>query len=769
MPEEAILKRRSLSNRGFLLRCATLTAILFFIVPTVMGQERTILTAGVLQVFDGTGKPAGECPLKHTTVKAEVSGFLSRVTVTQDFENPFTEKIEASYTFPLPQSAAVDDLTMLIGDRTIKGQIMRRGDAATAYAAAKQLGKVATLLDQERPNIFTHSVANIMPGQQIRIVLSYVETLKYEDGSYEWSFPMVVAPRYVSSKETKETDVTESQKTAQEIVDAPRTPPTRFAEGMRPGHDISLEIAIDAGLPIESLNSQTHETQIERPDANHAVVRLKDLTTIPNKDFILKYDVAGAAINDAVLAHRSDRGGFFTLILQPPQRVSAEDVMPKELVFVLDTSGSMYGFPLKKAKETMRLALDNLNPHDTFNLIKFSGDTIILFPEPVRATPENLAKAKQFLDGFQSSGGTEMMKAIEAALKPSDSQQHLRIVCFMTDGLVGDDMKILAAVKKYKNARVFAMGFSNAPNRFLLDNMAEHGRGEVDYIPDTGDTSTVARRFYERIRNPLLTDISIDWSNLPVTEIYPKYVPDLFSANPLILSGRYLGGAKGTITLRGKISGQEFVRRIQVQLPETQNDHDVLATLWARRKVEDLMSEDMEGAQTGQMKAEPREEITQLGLKFKLMTQFTSFVAIDDAIFTGVEPARQVEVPLHTPAGMAIAVGGSAVVQVVGPTTLESTEASIATTVTVRSVTELPIIGRNIKNLLPLSSGVVASDLRQNVDSQFDVVRRRQLTVRSCGKRLMRTLRRGVGFHIRFWTIRNLSCEAELEFMKLLF
>src|SRR6185369_13316286 len=296
---------------------------------------------------------------------------------------------------------------------------------------------------------------------------------------------------------------------------------------------------------------------------------------------------------DAVLTHRSERGGFFTLILQPPQRVTAEDVMPKELVFVLDTSGSMEGFPLEKAKETMSLAFNNLYPHDTFNVITFAGDTRILFSEPVPATPENLRKAKKFLADQSGDGGTEMMKAIKAALKPSDSQDHMRIVCFMTDGDVGNDQEILAEVQKYSNARVFSMAFSSAPNRYLLDNMAAYGRGEVDYVSDAGDAEAVARRFNERLRNPLLTDISIDWSGLPVTDVYPNRIPDLFGVKPLIVSGRYSSGGKGTIRLKGKTAGQDFVRDIPLELPETEAEHDVLATLWARRKIDDLMRQQL--------------------------------------------------------------------------------------------------------------------------------------------------------------------------------
>jgi len=282
---------------------------------------------GSLQILDQNGKPTGECPLKHTAVKAEVSGFLSRVTVTQDFENNYQDKIEAVYTFPLPQAAAVDDMTMLIGERVIKGKIMRREEAQAAYAAAKQIGRVASLLDQERPNIFTQQVANIMPGQSIRIVISYVETLKYENGSYEWVFPMVVGPRYFPASEQQP----EPPAAPNQENEVSRISPPSATEGVRAGHDISLEIDLDAGVPIVGLNSETHETDVQQINEKRAVVRLKDHNTIPNKDFVLTYRVAGDTINDAVLTHRSERGGFFTLILQPPQRVTAEDVMPKNL------------------------------------------------------------------------------------------------------------------------------------------------------------------------------------------------------------------------------------------------------------------------------------------------------------------------------------------------------------------------------------------------------------------------------------------------------
>src|ERR1700682_5657020 len=565
------------------------------------------VTPGALRVVDPNGKPKALCPLKHTDVKAQISGFLSRVVVTQEFENPFKEKIEAVYTFPLPQNAAVDDMTMTVGDRTVRGKILRREEAHAVYEAAKTNGQTASLLNQERPNIFTQSVANILPGEQIKITISYVETLKYEAGAYEFVFPMVVGPRYVPGAATGRLGNGFAPDTDR-VPDASHITPQPVTEGMRVGHDISLDVTLDAGVPIDLISSKTHDVNVERPDDRRAVVRLKDQATIPNKDFVLRYDVAGKKIEDALLTHSTDKGGFFTLILHPPDRVTVEDVTPKELVFVLDTSGSMSGFPIEKAKETMKLALDNLYPSDTFNLITFSGDEHILFPAPVPATKENLEKAQKFLESREGSGGTEMMKAIKASMDPSDAQDHVRIVCFMTDGYVGNDLEIIGEIQKHPNARVFAFGIGSSVNRFLLDKVAEYGRGEVEYVALNDDGSAAARRFHERVRSPLLTDISIEWNGLPVADVYPQRIPDLFSAKPVILTGRYTGNGRGTIRLKGKVSGRDFVRDIPVDFSSAQQ-HDVLATLWARTRIDDLMSQDFKGAQQGNMKDDVKQSI----------------------------------------------------------------------------------------------------------------------------------------------------------------
>jgi Ca-activated chloride channel family protein len=618
---------------------------------TVSADSHSKQNPGELLCFTDKGEAKGVCPLKHTDVKADITGFLSRVTVTQEFENPFKDTVEAVYTFPLPQDAAVDDMTMTIGDRTIRGLIKRREEAKEIYEAARQMGKTASLLDQERPNIFTQSVANLTPGAKVTIKISYVETLKYEEGTYQFVFPMVVGPRYIPGQPTGKQGGGTAPDTTQ-VPDASRVTPPLTPAGTRAGHDISLTVNLDAGVPITNFTSVNHKIESDRFSTNSARVTLQSANEIPNRDFVLKYDVAGKKIEDGMFIHRSDKGGYFTLMLQPPDRVMPADVTPKELVFVIDTSGSMMGFPLDKAKECMKLAMDNMYEYDTFNLITFSGDTHLLFPGPVPATRENLAKAQAFLDGQRGGGGTEMMTAIRAALEPSDKQDHIRIVCFMTDGYVGNDFEIIGEIQKHPNARVFSFGVGSSVNRFLLDGMAREGRGEVEYLSLNEDGSAAAKRLHERIRNPLLTDISLDFGNLPVTDVYPKRINDLFSAKPVFVTGRFTGPGKGTIKLRGKMMGKPYEREIPLNLPENEPNHDVLSGLWARNRIDDLMAQDLPGLQRGTMKPEIQEVITQIGLEYRLMTQFTSFVAVEETVVNEGGQQRRIQVPVELPEGV---------------------------------------------------------------------------------------------------------------------
>jgi len=643
---------------------------------SAFGQE---VTQGSLFAVTRKGVELGACPLKHTSVKTDISGFVARVRVVQEFENSFSEPIEAVYTFPLSQNGAVDDMTMKIGDRTISGKIMKKEEARATYEAAKAQGKTASLLDQERPNIFTQAVANIMPGDKVTIEISYVETLKYEDGSYEFVFPMVVGPRYIPASQNK--------------ADAQKISPPVAAE--RAGHDISVEVNLNAGVPIEEIRSVSHGIDQVNYTPASAKVTLKDQNTIPNKDFILRYDVSGKRIEDAVLVHRDERGGFFTLILQPPDKIANYDRTPKEIVFVLDTSGSMNGFPIDKAKEAMKMSIDGLYPDDTFNLITFSGDTHILFDGPVPATQDNIEKAQAFLDTRQGGGGTEMMKAIKASMDPSDASDHLRIVCFMTDGYVGNDNEIIAEIQKHPNARVFSFGIGSSVNRFLLDKMASEGKGEVEYVTLTEDGTKAAKKFYERVRTPLLTDLSIDWNGMPVADVYPNRLTDLFSAKPVIIHGRYTKAASGTIKLKGKIGGLPYEREIKLDLPDREGANDSLASLWARTRIDELSSAKTK-TENAAKAPDIDKEIASLGIEYRLLTDFTSFVAVQDKVVNQNGQPVTVQVPVELPEG------------VNRETTVGSTQETVD--VTAASVKSLPLRARSVQGLYSINSGVNSSD-----------------------------------------------------------
>jgi Ca-activated chloride channel family protein len=611
-----------------------------------------------LEIVGKDGKPAGFVPLKHTGIKTEISGFVARTEVTQEFENALPNAVEAIYVFPLPHESAVDGMTMTVGQREIRAVIKEREEARQIYEAARNAGHTAALLDQERPNIFTQSVTNIPPGGTVTIKLSVIELLKYEAGVYQFAFPLVVGPRYIPGAPIGPSDRGTMPNTNQ-VPDASHiSPPVAgiHTDGINAGHDVSVEVSLAAGVPVGDVESPSHKIFADRtgPDSYH--VKLADDLVLPDKDFILKYKVAGAEISDAVLAHSDKSGGYFTLILQPPEKPAEESLVPRQLIFVLDTSGSMWGYPIEMAKKTIARALDNLRKDETFNLITFSGDTRILFPEPVPATAENVAKAKQVLAGAYGSGGTEMMKAIRTALgddagagKPMEADP-VRVVCFMTDGYVGNDAEIIAEVKKHTDARVFSFGIGTAVNRFLLAKMAEEGHGDVEFVTAPGEAQAAADRFYERVHSPVLTNISIDWNGLPVTEVYPREVRDLFSSKPIIITGRFTGNPTGKITIKGYQGTGDFSRTIPVDFSSAGEANAALEKIWARHKVEDLMSQDWSGIQRGN--SAHKAEIIQVGLTHSLATQYTSFVAVEEqTVVQGGKPVR-IEVPVELPQGV---------------------------------------------------------------------------------------------------------------------
>jgi Ca-activated chloride channel family protein len=585
-------------------------------------------------------------------MEATISGYVSRVWVRQTFTNPLTTKIEAIYVFPLPQDGAVDDMVMIVGDRRIVGQIKPRDDARALYEAARTSGHVSSLLEQERPNVFTQSVANIEPGAQVVIEISYVETLAFVDGTFEFVFPMVVGPRFMPGSPTGKQGTGWAPDTSQ-VPDASRISPPVAPPGTRAGHDIRITVHLDAGTEIADLVSPLHAVHVTHHRPGQATITLANQAVLANKDFILRYRTATHDVTDTFLLHTDARGSFMTLVLQPPQRVLPEHARPKELIFVIDRSGSMSGFPIEKAKETMRLAIEQMNPRDTFNLLSFSGGTGRCFPKPLPNTPQNRTRALQYLADLYGSGGTQMMPAIMEALGGEHDPERVRIVAFMTDGYIGNDFAIIDAVRQHAGtSRVFAFGIGNAVNRFLLDGMAQAGRGAVEYVTLQSQGEDAARRFHQRLHAPVLTDITIDWGTLPVAEVYPRRIPDLFSHTPIMIHARLTGPAAGTVVLRGNTGSGPFARQMHVHASPLPQQHDVLASLWARAKVQALMFQDYAALQQGTMPEERRQEITALGVRYRLMTQFTSFVAVEEMTVSAAGEMVTIAVPVDMPAGV---------------------------------------------------------------------------------------------------------------------
>ncbi|MBM3299852.1 MAG: VWA domain-containing protein, partial [Deltaproteobacteria bacterium] len=513
-------------------------------------------------------------------------------------------------------------------------------------------GHVASLLDQERPNIFTQSVANIMPGERVVITIKYAEILPYEDGSFRFVFPMVVGPRFIPGTPTGRQGTGWAPDTTA-VPDASRITPRVTPEGTRAGHDIDLTVSIDAGVPIVKIDSRLHEIDVQRSGEKRATVSLKNKKEIPNRDFVLTYDVAGEEVRSGVLAHRDGKEGFLTVIMIPPKRARPEQIAPKEMIFVIDCSGSQMGKPLEKAKEAMRYVIDHMNPEDTFNIIDFNVGARALFETPKKNTPENRARALQYLESLQARGGTWMGPAVETVCKAPAPENRLRIVTFMTDGYVGNDFEIISLVKNLRGkSRWFPFGTGNSVNRFLLDQMARVGGGEVDYVLLNSSAEEVGKKFYQRIASPVLTDITMSHQGVELEEVFPESLSDLWDRKPLIFKAKYSKPGKGTITIKGMSAGKPYEQKLDLVLPEKEPGNSALASIWARAKVDDLMDRDWMGAQKGSPDPSIKEEIVRVALAHRIMTQFTSFVAVEDAVVTIGGKPTTVSVPVEMPDGV---------------------------------------------------------------------------------------------------------------------
>jgi Ca-activated chloride channel family protein len=583
-------------------------------------------------------------PLKHTDVKADIAGHVASVAVTQQYHNPFNSKIEAVYVFPLPHNAAVNEFVMTIGDRKIRGIIRERAEAERIYADARRQGYTASLMTQERPNVFTQSVANIEPGKRIDIEVKYFHTLAYDDGWYEWHFPMVVGPRFnpPGTRDGIGAVPRNGQGTSGQKTEIPYLKPTE-----RSGADIALTVHLDAGVKVEQLEIPSHRADA-RTEGNLADVTLAKSDSIPNKDFVLRYRVAGDRPKAALVATRDSTGGYFSLMLYPPRALDHLPRKPLELVYVLDCSGSMDGQPIAQAKAAIRAALTKMGPDDTFQIVKFAQDARLMTDRAVPATRDNVRKALAYLDQAYGGGGTMMMEGIRKAFDLPKDESRLRFVCFLTDGFIGNEAEILREIHaRIGTSRIFSFGVGSSVNRYLLDHMAKVGRGAVAYLALNQKAEPVMDAFFDRISHPAMTDLKIDWGGMHATEVFPSATPDLFVGRPVILAGKFTGKGTANVRITGKVAGELETIPVSVNLDAPGAPKNALRPIWARAKIADLAdaaaftpSTDLAG------------QVKSLALEHGLMSPYTAFIAVDSTRKTDGAYGTTVGVPVPTPEGV---------------------------------------------------------------------------------------------------------------------
>lgn len=599
---------------------------------TVGSMQKADAYPGELDIIKSDGTIAGICPLKNTTVNAQVSGFGARVHVVQSFENKSETPIEAVYTFPLPDDAAVDQMRIAIGTRVVEGEIKKREEAKKIYEQAKSQGQTAALLDQERPNIFTQRVANIMPHEAIKVDISYVQILKYEDGEFEFSFPMVVGPRYLGHTPDPGS------------ITPPIQPPER-----RTGSNIELTVNIDPGTSLSDLHSQLHKIDVSQPAANLYSVKLARADEIPNKDFILRYRTTGDTVKSAFLSHmdKEKGGGYFTLILTPPKVPAASQIAPREILFVVDQSGSQSGLPIEKSKELTLKMMKTMRPGDTCNVIGFSNDARKLWPNARPYNRETAEQANEFVSGLQADGGTELMKAVVAAFQQPEDPRRLRIVLFNTDGYVGNEADIIDTVQRMRgSARMFTFGIGNSVNRYLIDGMSEVGQGDAEVVTLNSDADKAVERLRDRLESPVLTNVGAKFEGVEITSVLPSAIPDVFSGKPIVIYGRYAKPGPGKVVLSGKLGGKPWSQTVDVSFSDSSNA-SAIETLWARKQVDNLTRQNMLMTQKGTSSTELAKQITQVGLDYKIVTAFTSFVAVDKKVVN--QNGKQVTVAVPVP------------------------------------------------------------------------------------------------------------------------
>jgi Ca-activated chloride channel family protein len=583
-------------------------------------------------------------PQLETKVQINIEGMVASTTVDQVFTNSSDEPVDAIYVFPLPQNAAVHDMKMLINDRLIQGVIKEKEEAKETFEIAKAEGKHASLTEQERPNVFTNFVANIMPGDTIIVRLTYVEKLTYKAGTFKVRFPMVVAPRYIPGHEITgysgkgwayDTDI---------VPDASHITPPVVSPGMRSGNLVSLNVNINAGLPISFVGSVSHEINIIQVDASAYRVDLKKKKVIPNKDFILEYRIkSGNEPKAALFAVTKGSDNYFMLMAVPPVNVKKNQSMKKEIVFVLDISGSMAGASNDQAKSGLISTLNLLARGDYFNIIAFNRTYDVLAPYSLQASVSNIINGINYVNRLEADGGTEAQPALKHAMNMTHQSDTLKMIIFLTDGSVGNENQLIALVNQdIGKSRLFTVGIGSAPNSYLLEKVSQFGRGTSTHISNINEVESKINELFSKIENPVLTDLKLDISDK--AEVVPDPIPDLFAAQPLIILGRVDDLLSTKTRLIGKTLNSYFTLDIPLDF-RTATKEPAIPTLWARSKISNLMDEYRLGNEG------VKSEIIDVAINHKLMTKFTSFVAVEHKIVNSIGKSRIHAIPTELPEG----------------------------------------------------------------------------------------------------------------------
>lgn len=619
--------------------CIFFTLLLFFAhSTTICGaqyDDDTDATLAPYFLIDGMDTATDSFPLKETNVSVNINGIFAETFVTQTYSNEGQEPINATYVFPASSRVTIHGMKMEIGDEIITAKIKEKEEARHDYEQAKSEGKSASLLEQQRPNVFTMDVANVMPGDIIRIELHYTEMITPTDGIYQFVFPTVAGPRYTSPS------VPKSLKAETWIA----SPFLRLGDTPREKYNINVNLS--AGVPITDLQCGSHKIDVAWDNQTSARISLSNPEEFAgNRDFILDYKLTGTEISSGLMLGTGESENFFLLMVQPPERYTPETIPPREYIFILDVSGSMYGFPLDTSKELIRNLAGSLRETDRFNVILFSDSLIQMSPESVPATAENVQKAFALIDNEEGGGGTELAPALETALAIPASPGAARSVIAITDGYISGEREIFDIIgRNIGTTNFFSFGIGSSVNRYLIDGIAKTGLGESFVVTDPSEAAATADRFRTYIQSPVLTDVQVTYDGFDVYDIEPPTLSTLFASRPIVLFGKWKGEPSGTIHITGKTGGRDYAEDIPVSAAIPLEANNIIQYLWARTRVERLTDYGM----TEDLQANAKKEVTELGLRYSMMTPYTSFIAVTEKVRNTEGKSTDVKQPLPIP------------------------------------------------------------------------------------------------------------------------